>query len=673
MANDQLQCALSANRDVPDCKPGPFQDCSDIIHIAVFFDGTGNNKDEDGAEKKWSNVARLYESAILDPKKGIYAIYISGVGTPYNGNAVKWHEKATSWIQDNDFTDMGFGLGGDRRLDLGNDTVNDRLRDALIANAKKLGGTVSQYASASSTKSFAEVKSTLDKHRLIKVINLSIFGFSRGVAMARAFSNRIIKSCEQKGGELIYQGYPLRLNFMGVFDTVASFGIPSENARLPWQERDLIVSPMVERCVHYVAGHEVRFAFPVDLIRKNGQLAGNWEEKTYPGVHSDVGGGYSPKDLGLPDSQGLENNYARIPMRDMMREAVISGVRITSYEEFRKVNFPLFQKLLECKPETEAAYKNYMAGCGPVSGSIEAQMKQHMKMLYSAYGTMHRTGMETPGDRSRQEAKYKYIGPKGMAWEIGKYRLAAKAGKMVRISSAINGYAQYVKPYDWQINAWDTKASSGVVDFVCQFVHDSKVDFVLNAEPFSYFKPREVTESTISIWQEGGNWIGGKAHAVGDAAESGYNTAKTKAGEAADATTQAAHDAADAAKRKAQEAATYAQRKAQEAEELANKAYDATAKAASDAADLAKRKAQEAADAANQAYNTAAKAASDAADTAKQKAKEMADAAGQTINEAEDGAQRIYEKGKYWVQSTATDAMDKSDKLIDKTKKSIGF
>jgi hypothetical protein len=44
MANDQVQAGNAAQRDVTNDKPGPFQDCSDVIHISVFFDGTGNNR-----------------------------------------------------------------------------------------------------------------------------------------------------------------------------------------------------------------------------------------------------------------------------------------------------------------------------------------------------------------------------------------------------------------------------------------------------------------------------------------------------------------------------------------------------------------------------------------------------------------------------------------------------
>ena len=37
---------------------------------------------------------------------------------------------------------------------------------------------------------------------------------------------------------------------------------------LPFQERDLIVSSRLERCIHYIAAHEVRFALPVDSQRR---------------------------------------------------------------------------------------------------------------------------------------------------------------------------------------------------------------------------------------------------------------------------------------------------------------------------------------------------------------------------------------------------------------------
>jgi hypothetical protein len=605
MASDAMQAAAAANRDVPASSPGPLQDCSDVVHIAVFFDGTGNNRDQDTSTKKWSNVARMFDAARLDPPKAIYRIYISGVGTPFNGTAAGWLAKGDVWLEDK-IQGMGFGGGGDRRMELGADNVNQRLRDVLIANAQQQGGALKKYADASRGKSFDEVNNALGRHRLIKMINLSVFGFSRGAALARAFSNRVLAQCKREGVQLTYQGYPIRLNFLGLFDTVASFGVPAQNARLPWDERDLIVSTDVERCVHYVAAHEVRFSFPVDLIRKGGKLDAGWEEKVYPGVHSDVGGGYEPVD------QGIENNYARIPMRDMMREAAVAGVRMLNYEQVRSVNFPLFQGRFEYSDQTAAAHRAYMSAFGAPTGTVEQQFKRHLSLLYAAYGTMHRVGMQTAGERRREEDPYKYIGPKGMAWEVTKCRAAAKAARRVRFSNAANTYAQYVRLQDWQLTAWDSTAAKGVVDFVSKFVHDSKVDFVGNVEPFSYFRMRGIQESTRSVWQETGDWIGEKSQQASDATRATYDEAARKANEAYDATERKARETYDAAQRKAREAYDATERKARQtynaAEQKAGEAFDAGRRIVEQGTQWVEEKVGAAADAAGDAAKRAKKA-----------------------------------------------------------------
>jgi hypothetical protein len=680
MANEAAETALAANGDVAKEEPGPFQDCRDVVHVTLFFDGTGNNWAADKDTRSWSNVGRIYDAAVKSPDKAIYPIYVSGVGTKYNGKAGNWLSSAGVWMEDT-LGGMGFGAGGSRRLGRGDAEVNDTLAQVLIANAKARGGELEAYANASTSKGFTELNAALGKHRLIKVINMSFYGFSRGAALARAFSNRVIGKCKKQGDGLAYEGYEMRFNFLGVFDTVASFGVPSQNVRLPFEERELIVSPYVKRCVHYVAAHEVRFSFPVDLIRKNGKLAGEWREDVYPGVHSDVGGGYEP------DAQGIDNNYSRIPMRDMMRESVASGVRILPYKQIQKTKATLFEERFECHEHTEAAYRQYMAACGAMSGTVENQMKRHLEVFYSANGTMHRKGIETPGQRRLNEDKYKYIGPKGMAWEISKYRLAVKAGKWVRFGGgAINSYAQYVKPQDWQIAAWDKPANDGVVDFVSHFVHDSKVDFIANlAEPFSYFKPRGVQESTISIWEEWGTWMGGKRDAATKAVGDAYESGKKEVGEAVDATKKAATDTAEAAqrkaeeaaeytkrkaeeaadytKRKAEEAAAYAQRKAAEAADYAaqkadeaaaatKRAYDATAKAANDAAEAAQHKAQEAATYARRKAQAAADAVGDAYNATTKAGKDAAAAGVKTIDDIENGAERLYDQGLNWIKRT---------------------
>lgn len=674
MADDAVTGAKAANRDVADEKRGPFQDCRDVVRLTVFFDGTGNNQEFDGTVKgvklnKWSNVGRLYYAMQQFGNKDIFPIYISGVGTPFNGKAANWIDSAGIWTEDGKRGE-GFGAGGSRRLQLGDRLVSEALAEQLIRNAKALGGETEKYAASGAQKGLADINAVLSKYRLVKVIDMSFFGFSRGAALARAFSNRVIANCEKSEDGLKLHGYPVRQSFLGVFDTVASFGVPSKNVRLPFQERELIVSPVVERCVHYVAAHEVRVAFPVDLIRKNGELAGEWVEDVYPGVHSDVGGGYGPNE------QGIDNNYARIPMRNMMREAIASGVRLLPYDEIKKASTTIFKERFECLDITQTSYGNYMAACGPMSGTVETQMKRHLQVFYSANGTMARRGIETPGDRRRNDDPYKKIGPKGMAWEVKKYRLAAKVGGWLRVAGAgVRGYAQYVKPQDWQLSAWDKPATDEVVNFVAHYIHDSKVDFIFNlAEPFSYFKPRGVDESTTNVWTEWGTWMGGKRDAVTKTVGDTYEAGKREVGEAVDTTTKAATDAAEAAKQKAEEAAAYAKHKAEEAaayaqrkaaeaakyasqkaEEAAaatKRAYDATAKAANDAAEAAQQKAQEAAAYARRKAQAAADAVEGAYDATTKSAKDAAASGAKKIDDIEDGAERLYDRGLNWIKRT---------------------
>jgi hypothetical protein len=611
---------------------------------------------------------------LVSPAKAVYAIYVSGVGTPYNGDAAGWMAKTGVWLEDN-LGGMAAGAGGDRRLEQGDDRVSARLRDVLVNNAKALGGVVAKYAEEAEDKSFSELNSKLGAHRLIKKIHMSIFGFSRGAALARAFSNRVLSKCTRGEDGLKYEGYPFEINFLGLFDTVASFGVPSQNVRLPFQERELIVSPLIKRCVHLVAAHEVRFSFPVDLVRKNGRLAGDWLEVAYPGVHSDVGGGYEPA------AQEIDNNYARIPMKDMMREALAHGVRIIGYEDLGKLSATAFAERHECKSATLKAYQNYMTACGSGGGTIENQMQRHMKVFFSANGTMSRQGMQSPGDRSRGDSTIKSLGPKGMAWEVNAYRQAQKLRKWVRFgSSAVNAYAQYIKPQDWQLAAWDTQANAEVVNFVSRYIHDSKVDFIMNVEPFSYFKGRGVQESTISIWQEGGDWIHDKAEVVSEASRSAYEASKEKAEAAVDATTKAAREAADAAQRKAKQAADYAKEKAAQATDAANRAYDATAKAAREAAEEAKHKADEVAAAAHQKAQQAAEFARRKAqevedatgrvyDAAKRSANDTAAAGSRKMHEVEEGAERIYDRGINWIKHVAEDAGSEISQTVKAGKK----
>ena len=520
--NEKLAAARACNRDVPAAQAGVKQRCSDIVNISVFFDGTGNNKDEDNAKKRWSNPARLWESAQLLTGKGKpnYPIYVSGVGTPFNGVATGWMGETMVNVEDA-FPGGTFGLGGSRRMEHGENNVNDHLRAALTQSAVRLNVSIKPYLEKGKPDNLSGLAAALEGHGLITVINLSIFGFSRGAALARAFSNQMLNKCStDSNGELRYQGIPIRFQFMGLFDTVASFGVPSRHVDLPFDEKNLVVPGVVERCVHYIAAHELRFSFPVDLIRKHGKLQDGWTETVYPGVHSDVGGGYEPVE------QNVQNDYARIPMRDMMREAVKSGVRIVAYKDIEKFHSSMFEARFKIKPAIEDRFKLYMSAVGaPVT--VEQAMISHMKALYSAWGTMTRRKIKTPDlvAADGRSALQKSAGHPGIAREAelllssnstASYlsgHVIPKLGPQVLQVEGMK-YRMIVRPEKWRLDAWQATASDAILNFVRTCVHDSKAGFIHSIEPFSYFRPRGMAESSRNILAQGLDWLDDTATAI---------------------------------------------------------------------------------------------------------------------------------------------------------------
>jgi hypothetical protein len=532
---DKFTAARSSNRDVPISKPGPKQVCADIVNISVFFDGTGNNKDVDEPLLRWSNPARLWRATqfFVDDDSSNYAIYIAGVGTPFNGSATDWMDQKLMSLQDSDVFGLASGAGGTRRMDYGEVRVNARLRAVLSQSATKLNLSLAPYVAKGKPANIRGLAKALEAHGLITIINLSIFGFSRGAALARAFSNEMVRQTTRgSDGVLRYNGVPIRFNFMGLFDTVASFGVAAKNVDMPFDEKDLVVSPAVERCVHYIAAHELRFSFPVDLIRKDSKLMPNWTEAVYPGAHSDVGGGYEPV------CQGISNNYARIPMRDMMHEAIKSGVRLVDYNDIEKFDKELFSLRFEAKPETLAAYAKYMNAIGS-HDTVEQAVNAHMKALYSAWGTMTRRKIKTPDliEAECRSAAGKILGHPGIAKEAAVFLVTERLDQTVRNnapldlppramnveSRTMNGFL--VLPAKWRLDAWQATAPEPVLHFIQHHVHDSKAGFLHDLEPFSYFTARGTAESSRNVLARGLDWMDDTVTAIKNGVIKVYHSA----------------------------------------------------------------------------------------------------------------------------------------------------
>ena len=111
-----------------------------------------------------------------------------------------------------------------------------------------------------------------------------VFGFSRGAALARKFASKTLDAHSN-----------LRICFLGVFDTVAAMdGVHRSGEEI---SSDVVfengtLDNRIERAAHIVSLDEDRIAFEPTLMNRDEKNPERITEIWFPGVHSDIGGGY---------------------------------------------------------------------------------------------------------------------------------------------------------------------------------------------------------------------------------------------------------------------------------------------------------------------------------------------------------------------------------------------
>lgn len=292
-----------------DYTPPEKEEETNDLTIGVFFDGTNNNKNntkakeyydkrargekltpketisaeayrKHGRDKEsssyynaWSNVARLCDAY---PYK--LAVYVDGIGTET--------EKADSVLG------AGFGTG-------------------FVFKGTGILGKVEEGC-----KKLAKTVASESNSKIIPILYLDVFGFSRGAAAARVFLDEISKkpyplsvNLKNKGG---YLGYYLAKNnvkvglvkvrFLGLFDTVSSYS-GSISAKPDFDndttEIELNNLAKAKTVMHFTAADEHRNNFSLTKTRAG-------KEREFPGVHSDVGGSYND---GVEVVEVIEKNF----------------------------------------------------------------------------------------------------------------------------------------------------------------------------------------------------------------------------------------------------------------------------------------------------------------------------------------------------------------------------
>jgi len=374
--------------------------CTGQVNVGIFFDGTGNNRLADyigivakeqvqamksgsvpkaptsfpNNERKHSNVVRLFHTHRDDPSEGFYRFYIPGVGTPFAEIGDEGGSMGSA-----------FGAGGEARIlwaftRLLNATYNYVQKDWMLSDSE----------SKEFTNSDASIKKWQDKLQAalrgkkpqITQINLSVFGFSRGAAEARAFTNWLFDACTPHDGGWLFAGIPLRVFFLGIFDTVAAVGpgntTGNDTAKGHWSWGGRMeIHPAIEQCVHFIAAHEVRGSFSLDSVRIRGSYPPNAKEVMYPGSHSDVGGGYKPGALGVSPKQG--DIMATVAGANMYLEARLAGVPLLAWDELPeddREDLAPSQKVID-------DMNAYLRAANVGNGSAEDMHQQHMSLYHS--------------------------------------------------------------------------------------------------------------------------------------------------------------------------------------------------------------------------------------------------------------------------------------------------
>ncbi|MEA1064773.1 DUF2235 domain-containing protein [Erwinia sp. HR93] len=357
--------------------------CCKTLHISLFFDGTGNNLNNDlllSDPKHPTNIARLFRATIGTGTAGgvptggqatlldgaedgggkYFKFYMPGVGTPFPE------------VNDPDYSTLGL-VGATR----GEERINWAL--LRIIDVLKFTATEEWLTTAESRKSLSKMGTSWNRlwfggshnryeefSRLLNElapqlkplitqpepgkpkllgIKLYVYGFSRGAAAARTFVRWLSellpppKAEGEKPPQCLQTGelqLPVSVEFLGLLDTVASVGVahvvPVAEGHMSWADGtmelpdDATYGGLIKKCVHLVSGHEQRLCFPLDSVRRSdGKYPPYATEVVYPGMHSDLGGGYPPGDQGKANGEDDGLLLSQITLHDMYSSAFSVG------------------------------------------------------------------------------------------------------------------------------------------------------------------------------------------------------------------------------------------------------------------------------------------------------------------------------------------------------------
>ncbi len=354
-----------------------------IYRIGLFFDGTGNNKDFDtsNGRDQQSNIAKLFnlyrtgefECGESGCKVEANSIYIRGIGTYDTQDEYDDHPIARKY-------DKGGGGGGAKRIEEAIDQVTKLLNDH-------------QFHTSDDSKFATRV--------------IDLFGFSRGAATARDFVNTFYRFKNKTHPDV-------RFNFIGLFDTVGSFGEPGNPVDYkPKQEflnqrgidEDYLPDGMKLFDENYgirdpKRGDKIRFnlgySVGKDDARKKAQL---YRELGWSDVRLEYIGESAYRIVGVKDALEVFEPYNF----NLSNRSAGHIIHMTAYHEVRK-NFPLTDI------RGSGGYESVMVGVhSDIGGGYSPVKYERHRFSYSGHPRGVKAAAKEHAKRLNQETKGHWI------------------------------------------------------------------------------------------------------------------------------------------------------------------------------------------------------------------------------------------------------------------------
>ncbi|MFJ1231189.1 T6SS phospholipase effector Tle1-like catalytic domain-containing protein [Yersinia proxima] len=294
------------------------------LTIGMFFDGTGNNRENTGSRLMQFNECSAPRQGVNQQdaqscedflkainkdsfSNGSYRGYYSNIhwlNTLYLADQTLSADQTEAQIQTYisgigtaaGVSDSAMGMGlGTSILDVFEGVVT-KTDEAMVG----IANVITKFMRFNQPSDFCIAK-----------IQFDVFGFSRGAAAARHFANRVmeqdpaIAKAIAKGlqGDY-YDGKPSgEVRFLGIFDTVAAIGGITNffdiNGRSNPRVKLELRPAVAKKVFQITAMNECRYNFSLNSIK------GMWPELALPGSHSDIGGGYNPVGSPLQENESL--------------------------------------------------------------------------------------------------------------------------------------------------------------------------------------------------------------------------------------------------------------------------------------------------------------------------------------------------------------------------------